>query len=90
MFITQTLDADSLSIRELSVGGKLLITTLLCPKKTTKEELKALYSSRWQIELDFRNLKTTLGMVMLRGRSPQMVEKEIWVYHPRIPVDTRQ
>lgn len=71
---------DTLTIRELSVGGKLLITTLLCPRQTTKEELKALYRSRWQVELDFRNLKTTLGMETLRGRSPQMVEKEIWVY----------
>lgn len=71
---------DSLTIRELSVGGKLLITTLLCPKKTTKQDLKSLYRSRWQVELDFRNLKTTLGMEILRCRSPQMVEKEIWVY----------
>jgi hypothetical protein len=62
------------------VGGKLLITTLLCPKKTTKQDLKSLYRSRWQVELDFRSLKTTLGMEILRCRSPQMVEKEIWVY----------
>ena len=45
-----------------------------------KQDLKSLYRSRWQVELDFRNLKTTLGMETLRCRSPQMVEKEIWVY----------
>lgn len=71
---------NTLTIRELSVGGKLLITTLLCPKITTKQDLKSLYRSRWQVELDFRNLKTTLGMERLRCRSPLMVEKEIWVY----------
>ena len=71
---------DTLTIRELHVGGKLLITTLLCPKKTTKKALKALYRNRWQVELDFRNLKTTLGLEALRCRSPQMAEKEIWVY----------
>ena len=39
-----------------------------------------MYRNRWQVELDFRNLKTTLGLEALRCRSPQMAEKEIWVY----------
>ncbi len=31
-------------------------------------------------QLDLRNLKTTLGMDVLRCRTPAMVEKELWVY----------
>lgn len=31
-------------------------------------------------QLDIRNLKTTLGMDVLRCLTPQMVEKELWVY----------
>lgn len=31
-------------------------------------------------QLDLRNLKTTLGMDVLRCQTPQMVEKELWVY----------
>jgi len=42
--------------------------------------LKALYWRRWNVELDIRNIKTTLGMEKLRCRSPEMVRKELWVY----------
>ena len=71
---------ESLVVRELMTGGKLLVTTLRCPKHTTKSALKALYRNRWHVELDFRHIKTTLGMEMLSCRSPEMAEKEIWVY----------
>jgi hypothetical protein len=71
---------NTLTVRELHTGGKILITTLLCPKQTTKAALKALYRDRWQVELDLRNIKTTLGMEMLSCRTPAMVQKEIWVY----------
>src|SRR3972149_2542393 len=71
---------DSLKVRELHTGGKILVTTLLCPKQTPKPALKALYRDRWHVELDLRNIKTTLGMEMLSCKTPAMVEKEIWVY----------
>ena len=71
---------QTLIVRELMTGDKLLVTTLLCPKHTSKAALKALYRNRWHVELDFRHIKTTLGMEMLSCRSPEMVEKEIWVY----------
>ena len=32
------------------------------------------------IELDLRNIKTTLGMEQLRCRTPEMAIKELWVY----------
>jgi hypothetical protein len=34
----------------------------------------------WHIELDLRSLKTFLQMDVLRGHSPAMVRKEIWVH----------
>ena len=71
---------DSLVVRELYTGGKLLVTTLICPKTTTKAALKDLYRDRWHVELDLRNIKTTLGMETLSCRTPAMVEKELWVY----------
>ena len=71
---------DQLKVRELCVGGKILLTTLLCPKYASKAALKALYQDRWHVELDLRNIKTTLGMEMLSCRTPAMVQKEIWVY----------
>ncbi len=71
---------DRLKVRELHAGGKILVTTLLCSKSTSKAALKALYRNRWQVELDIRNIKTTLGMETLSCRTPEMAEKELWVY----------
>lgn len=67
-------------MRELCVGGKILMTTLLCAGQTPKHAIKALYHKRWHVELDLRNIKSTLGMGELSCRSPAMVRKEIWVY----------
>lgn len=71
---------DRLTVRELQVGGKTLVTTLLCAKRIPKGELKSLYRQRWHVELDFRHLKTTMGMEMLGSKSPSMAIKEIWVH----------
>ena len=71
---------ERLTVRELAAGGKVLVTTLLCAKDTPKAALKALYRERWQVELDLRHIKTTLGMETLSCKTPQMAEKEVWVY----------
>lgn len=70
----------SLTVRELATGGKVLVTTLLCPKQTPKAALTALYRERWHVELDLRHIKTTLGMEMLSCKTPAMAQKEVWVY----------
>lgn len=71
---------NSLTLRELKTGGKIIVTSLLCPKDTRKSDIKALYRQRWNIEVDLRNIKTTMGMDILSCRTPEMVEKEVWVY----------
>ena len=71
---------DQLTIRELKVGKKILVTTLLCPRDTPKKVLQNLYKDRWHVELDLRHIKTTLGMETFSCKSPEMVEKEMWVY----------
>lgn len=71
---------DILKVREVQVGGKVLVSTLLCLNQTPKHELKSLYRQRWHAELDLRCLKTTLGMEMLRCRSPAMAMTELRVY----------
>jgi len=70
----------TLKVRELYAGGKILVTTLLCPKEAPKAVVKALYRRRWNVELDLRNIKTTLGMEQLRCKTPEMAIKELWVY----------
>jgi hypothetical protein len=71
---------STITVRELKVGGKVLITTLNCPKFAPKNELKTLYKSRWSIELDIRDIKDTMGMNILSCKTPEMAVKEIWVY----------
>lgn len=71
---------DTLTIRELKVGGKILITTMLSPETVSKAALKVLYKQRWHIEVDFRSIKETLGLGILSCKTPEMCEKEIWIY----------
>ncbi len=70
----------SLVLREFKSGKKTLITTLLDPKINPRQALKSLYYSRWQVELDIRSIKATLGMHTLSCKTPVMAEKEMWVY----------
>ena len=71
---------NTLKIREFKAGGKIMVTTILCSKAATKNELKRLYKSRWNVELDIRDIKNTMGMNILSCKTPDMVIKEIWVY----------
>jgi hypothetical protein len=57
-----------------------LVTTLLDPAAYPAEELARLYARRWQIELWFRDLKTSMGMERLRCKSPGMAHKELEMF----------
>lgn len=67
-----------LKIREIRAGGKILITTMLCSKNNSTKTIKNLYKERWHIEVDFRNIKITLGLKEFKCKSPKMVRKEMW------------
>lgn len=69
-----------ITVREVKVDKKVLVTTLLSPRQYPKAALGELYLQRWNVELDLRNIKTTLGMEMLSCKTPQMCEKQMWVY----------
>jgi len=71
---------DTLPVRELAAGNLIIVTTLCSSKQAPRQQIQALYKARWQIELSFRDIKTTLGMEVLRCKTPAMVEKEAWVY----------
>lgn len=58
----------------------IVVTTLLDAKIYTKAQLAKLYRLRWEVEVDLQHVKTTLGMDELRGKTPQMVRKEIYVH----------
>ena len=71
---------DELTVREVKVDGKVLVTTMLDHRTIGKSALSELYRQRWNVELDLRNIKTTLGMDILSCQTPQMNEKEMWVH----------
>jgi hypothetical protein len=63
-------------------GGPLqeliLITTLTDASVWPPEAVAALFLRRWEIEVHFDDLKTTLGMDSLRGRTPAITLRENW------------
>lgn len=80
---------DELAVRELRVRvtqpgfrvrALIVVTTLLDPQEAPAAELAQLYYARWHMELDLRSLKVTLQMDILRGKSPDIVRKEIWAH----------
>ena len=68
---------EFITIREVEVNGRILVTTLLNPMFVS---VGALYKMRWNIEVDFRTIKATLEMDILRCKSQPMVDKEIAVF----------
>jgi hypothetical protein len=59
----------------------IVVTTLVDPKRYPKAKLAHLYQLRWQAtEVNFKHLKTTLKMEMIFAKTPEMVQKEIWVH----------
>src|SRR3990167_4314019 len=74
-------------VRELEIEKKrkgyrtekmILVTSFLDNKIVNKNELTVLYSYRWFVELDLRSIKETMNMDILKGKTPEMVRKEIW------------
>ena len=57
-----------------------LVTTLLDPQAYPAEALARLYARRWRIELWFRDIKTSMGMEVLRCKSPKMLHKELEMF----------
>ena len=57
-----------------------LVTTLLDAQAYPAEELARLYARRWRIELWFRDIKTSMGMEVLRCKSPKMAHKELEMF----------
>jgi hypothetical protein len=84
-----TLLAEQMEIRIIRVKGpdregerttRYVVTTLLDAEKYPWDEVASLYVHRWEIELRFRDIKTTMGMELLRTEKPEMVRKEVLMH----------
>jgi hypothetical protein len=60
--------------------SRVLITTFVDENDVTSNDLAELYAFRWFVELNLRSVKDTMRMDILRGKTPEMVKKEIWAH----------
>jgi len=73
--IRTTITAKGFRTRAVTIATTL-IDAALYPADTLRE----LYARRWNIELHFAQIKTTLEMDVLRCQSPAMIEKELHIH----------
>ena len=82
--VPERLQVRELRVRVLRKGFRtrvlLVVTTLLTATACTTEDIADLYRRRWHAELDLRAIKTTLGLDIVRGKTPALVRKELWMY----------
>ncbi len=80
---------EELLLRQIKVAVKYpgfrthkfyIVTTLLDAVQYPAEKLAELYFKRWDVELFFRDIKTTMGMDILRCKTPAMIRKEILMH----------
>jgi hypothetical protein len=80
---------ETLTVRELKVQVNVpgfrvreltVVTTLTDAKRYSCEEMARLFRQRWHVELDLRNIKTSLRLDDLRGKTPETIRREIWVH----------
>ena len=80
---------ETLSVRDLKVhvdvkGFRvqqlIVITTLTDAERYPREEIAKLFRLRWHVELDLRNIKTSLRLDDLRGKTPETIRREIWMH----------
>lgn len=87
----QTLNSlpEFLTVRETQVQVEqpgfrsqsiILVTTMLNAEEVTAGDLANVFRARWNAELDFRSLKQTMKMDILRCKTPELVRKEIWAH----------
>jgi putative transposase len=60
------------------VRSLVVVTTLKDAGQYPRDDIAGLYASRWLVELDIRAIKITMGMDILRCKTPAMVRKEMW------------
>lgn len=71
---------QQLTVRQIEVAGRVLVTTLADAQSVSPLDLDTLYRQRWQVEVDLRSIKAVMGMDILRAKSPHMIDKEMAVY----------
>jgi hypothetical protein len=78
--LTVRIVRGSCYVKGFRVRRVTLVTTLLDAQRYPAREILQAYLRRWRLEMCLDDLKTTLEMEMLRGRSPEMLQKEVYAH----------
>jgi Transposase DDE domain len=79
---------ESLTMRQVSIDARdsnnraerFKVVTTILDASIGGGQIGELYEKRWSGEVDIRSIKSTMKMDVLRCKTPEMVEKEIWAY----------
>jgi DDE family transposase len=79
---------ESLRMRQVAVDAhdkdnrveQFKVATTILDASIDGGQIGSVYERRWDGEVDIRSIKSTMKMDILRCKTPEMVEKEIWVY----------
>jgi hypothetical protein len=79
---------ESLTMRQVSVDARdrnnraeqFKVATTILDAAIDGGQIGDLFERRWDGEVDIRSVKSTMKMDILRCKTPEMVEKEIWAY----------
>jgi hypothetical protein len=79
---------ESLRMRQVCVDARykdnraeqFKVATTILDTAIGGVQIGELYERRWSGELDIRSIKSTMRMDILRCKTPEMVQKEIWVH----------
>ena len=78
---------EQLEVRELEVRvnvpgfrteSLVVVTSLFDSSAYTHADISELYRRRWVIELELRDIKTTMSLGILRRTRPEYVRQELW------------
>lgn len=58
----------------------IVVTSFLAPERKSAEELGDYFLRRWQVELYFDDIKTSMGMDVLRTKSPALICRELLMH----------
>jgi len=78
--LTVRLVCFRVQVRGFRTQGVIAITLLLDVKAFPASAIAERSVRRCQVELHFRQIKTNLALDGLRGLSPSMIEREIWMH----------
>ena len=79
---------ESLTMRQVTVDAhgrnnraeRFKVVTTILDASIDGGQIGQLYEERWSGEVDIRSIKSTMKMDVLRCKTPEMVEKEIWAH----------